>query len=279
MSWFSSISHWFTGTPPASPASRSFDPAAFIKMCEDDPAEARAMLAADQSMLAREIERTFEAYDERLKDLAGRVHNLTPKEFKREAKTIREAQDGLRRALRRLEVSAKTAKELKRELADWDDREDETPLHADHPTFRSEIIQSELRSRGVDVGAKDRFCSAAVDLPEVVAEQSHVPDRNAILWLTHDETGLHEVAPVVLPPAEKVEPLTMPEVEYLLTAIREATREAERWHGVPEDEHDEETLLQMHHLRDLHAVLKRLDREQGTSRDRLDLAICPRDLH
>ncbi|GEM_PF-5711305 len=64
----------------------------------------------------------------------------------------------------------------------------------------------------------------------------------------------------------------------LLRAIREATREAERWHALPQVEHGEDALEQVRQLRELHASLKRLDREQGIERARLTLAVRMRDI-
>jgi len=272
MSWITAMGDWLGGRTNIPATSRSFDPAAFIRVCEEDPEEARAMLAADQSALAREIEMTFEVYDARLEELATRVHALSPAEFKREAKKIREAQDGLRRALRRLEVSAKTAKELERELKLWQDRTNDAPLHADHPSFRSEIIASELRSRGLTVKE-----DVKVPAPEGERIFATPKSENAALWLTQMERSEPEEEET--PPADQVhEPLTMPQVEYLLQAIREATHEAERWHAVPPEEQDEEAVLQVRQLRDLHAALKKIDREQGVSRDRIELAVWPREM-
>lgn len=248
------------------------------------------MLAADQSTLAREIEQTFEAYDMRLQELAQRVHQLTPAQFRREAEVIREAQDGLRRALRRVEMSAKTARELKRELSEWQDREDDSPLHADHPSFRSEIIASELRSRGVDVGAGSSRPSGMpvdairsverIDLPtDQGGGTPPLPVENAMLMLTHDVATMPRRPMETFIEQEVHEPLTLPEVQHVLAAIREATREAERWHAIPSEDHDEDALVQVHHLRDLHALLKRLDREQGMNRDRLEMAVSQRQMH
>jgi len=224
MSWLSAIGDWLSGHAPSHAPSRSFDPKAFIALCKDDPEEARAMLAADQSALAREIEQTFAAYDTRLEELAERVHALTPAQFRREAKVIREAQDGLRRALRRVEVSAKTARELKRELGEWQDREDDSPVHADHPTFRSEIIASELRSRGVDVGAGlSRPSGMSVDSVSAIdmtsAQGAHIgaplPVENAMLVLTHDATSMPRRPMEAFAEQDVHEPLTLPEVEHV----------------------------------------------------------------
>ena len=258
---------------------QSFDPAAFIRVCEEDPARAKALLAADQMSLAQEIEETFQAYDERLEELASRTHRLSAKEVKHEAKRIRQAQDALRRALRRVEVSAKTAKELERELSLWEEREnDAQDLHADHPAVRAEMIRSELAVRGTEVPQRMREIPVAVNVEtEEADEEPAMKPVNAALWLTQDaaeagDEGSEEEEEISAP-------LSTPEAEHLLRAILEATREAERWHALPAEEHDEDTLYQLHQVRELHAALKRLDRENSIRRDRMAYAVSPRELH
>ena len=53
------------------------------------------------------------------------------------------------------------------------------------------------------------------------------------------------------------------------------THEAERWHG--HHQTDPESLEQVHYLRDLHAALKRIDREKGIRRNRLAYAVRMRE--
>ncbi len=67
------------------------------------------------------------------------------------------------------------------------------------------------------------------------------------------------------------------EAGLLLPAIRDATREAERWHAIPQTAQVEEALEQVRQLRELHASLKLLDRQLGVRRDRLALAMRMRD--
>lgn len=272
MSWLKSLKDLFA-PPQNRTAVQSFDPAAFIRVCEEDPARAKALLAADQMSLAQEIEETFQAYDERLEELASRTHRLSPKEVKREAKQIRQAQDALRRALRRVEVSAKTAKELERELSLWEEREnDAQDLHADHPAVRAEMIRSELAVRGEKARPREEPRAVKVAVPAA-------PPVNAALWLTHDD--IHPESTDIWDGGmeDDTEPLPSPEAEHLLRAILEATREAERWHALPEEEHDEDALYQLHQVRELHAALKQLDREYGIRRDRMAYAVSPREFH
>lgn len=75
------------------------------------------------------------------------------------------------------------------------------------------------------------------------------------------------------------EDIVFPQLHFegLLRAIRDATHEAERWHALPLSEHNEDTLDQVQHLKELHSVLKRFDRENGIRRDRIQLAIRMND--
>jgi hypothetical protein len=276
MSWFRAFKNFFSPSQEAS-AVQSFDPATFIAVCEEDPQRAKALLAADQMSLAQEIEETFRVYDERLEELASRTHDLSPKEVKREAKRIRASQDALRRALRRVEVSAKTAKELERELSLWEEREnDAAELHADHPAVRAEMIRSEMTVRGTPPRQNRR--ESPNDTPVLSGIIANPAPANVALFLTQDlrpkieERLMDEVE-------EPVEALPSPDAEHLLRAILEATREAERWHALPMEEHGEDALYQLHQVRELHAALKHLDREQGIRRDRVAIAVHPREFH
>jgi hypothetical protein len=70
-----------------------------------------------------------------------------------------------------------------------------------------------------------------------------------------------------------------PDTAHLIQAIREATREAERWHGYHSDDplSYAEAADQLRHVRSLHAALRTLDRRAGVNRDRLAFAVRMRD--
>ncbi len=201
-------------------------------------------LKAEQRALAEEVERLFRVFDERLRALAERTHELSPEALIGEAKMISEAQDGLRRVLRRFDATAKSTEELEQELGEWQQREEDSPLHADHPSIRAEIVHSELVCRGLLVTKVENPLSQTESFVEEIVEE-----------------------------AEEEEVST----ETFLLAIRDAAREAERWHSVPALELDHEVLDQVRHLRELHAHLKGLDRKQGITRDRLVYAVNPRE--
>jgi hypothetical protein len=251
MSWWSSVSNWLRA--PRSSQQQTE---------ETGDVHARRQLCEEQRALSSDIEKLFRVYDAKVRQLSSRLQGLSAEELEREVQDIRQTQDALKRLVRRAEVSTKTTSQLERELAGWESRGAEGELHADHPLIRAELIRSELLSRDPrsGVGSARPIMSSSLELaaPRVEASEAIPLDE-----------------PVVEERSQQVPVVFLPEIDatQLLAAIRDATREAERWHGVPDVQHDDEALAQLHHVRDLHAILKRLDRRRGVRRDRLAIAI------
>jgi hypothetical protein len=228
----------------------------------------RERLRMDQRILADEIEQLFHRFDGRLQDLASRAHTMLEAEGEEEADDLRAAQDGLRLAVRRLQASLKATREIERELAEWERRDDGGMLHADHPEIRAEILRSELAVRGITREVPDQFVA------QYIQKHADVEEGRPL------ETSRRMAEETIERPREYVfttpEPVTDMETQHLLHAIRDATREAERWHALPTEYHDGDAVDQVRHLRELHAILKRLDRARGVERDRLTFAVRPR---
>lgn len=225
----------------------------------------RKELEQEQRGLAHDIEELFRAYDGRLQGLSMRLRGLSERDIEREESSIRQAQDELRRLIRRFQASLRTRQELERELAEWSDRHDSGSFRADHPRVRAEIARSELEVRE-PVSIRSSAASRS--------ERRPVEMSVAVIEIPPDvESDSRMALEAQLPEAE---PLSQVDTEHLLRSIREATREAERWHAMPLTSEDDDALLQLHHLRELHAVLKRRDRVQGVRRDRVALAVSPR---
>jgi len=238
----------------------------------DGLSHAKAVLAAEQMQLADELERLFMAYDEKVQDLALRVRDLPPAAAEAEIARLRTVQQELQSAVRRLEAAAKTQQELEKELAYWQKRLDGRPQDRDKARRQAEVLRSELAIR---VPEEDvRLANPAV--PEIETSA-----RRPVMLSV--ETGRQPVPaePIRNHPeldAEVPDYGHWPSAESLVLAIRDATREAERWHAIPVEDHDEEALIQVRHVKELNAWLKRVDRRDGTVRDRLELAISPREL-
>lgn len=231
----------------------------FIKQCVgSDPEDLHALVEREQQDLEREVTETVQAIQGRMKILLQQIKELPAKNIQAELNTIHEAQDALRRLMRRYAASAKHSLELERELELWQQRMDEEgDLFADHPKVRSEIIRSELASRGITT--PERRITQAPILPSQCQDASS-SQKNAV-----PDTG-----PTFMP---------HPDSAYLIQAIREATREAELWHAQYAEDplYFKEAVDQVRQVRNLHAALKKVDRTQGVNRDRIALAIQLRD--
>ena len=256
-SWRERIRRWLRLGPRFS---GSFDPAAFERLCAEDPSAARDALTLDQRELADELGRTYAAYREKLNMLAARVRDMSASDVRREAAALRDAQDAIRRTLRRIDASAHSAEELEDELRDWEARQGERgPRHADHPDVRLEIVRSELHARGrapvlrVIPMEESPFGRLSCAIPQDAGRRTSDVGRG-----TQDEFP-------------DVGGLPSPDPDNLVAAIRQMTRDVER--GLSSENPEPETLDDLHELRSLHAALKRLDRERGASRDRVALAV------
>lgn len=263
MGWSSFFSRWFPRKREASDLRVSF-------------AE-QGRLKQEQRVLADEIEMLFRTFDQRLQDFALHADSLTETDFERQAEGLRAAQDGLRVALRRLESSMKGTRELERELAEWEGRMDGGTMHADHSDIRAEIIRSELAIRGVRRDVPERFVSRYIqkcdEMQNAADEETTVSPREKAAQEQEEDIRPREYV------FRAHDPVRIIDADRLVQAIREATHEAERWHALPLEVHDADATDQIRHLRELHAILKRLDREHGVVRDRLELAVNPRDIY
>ncbi len=228
--------------------------APFVEKCVENPSGARAFLAADQARLGKEIEEMYAAYDERLASLAGRVKTLSEEDLAREMDSIREAQDELRRIVRRFQTALKSTDELNRELDGWSSHPgDGLEVHADHPMVRAELVRSELAARNVEA-MRQSFEERQEENAETMEQVAHSAKPDIFEILVHE-----------------VDPRMVPDEPSLLAAIREAAREAAKWHGLPQELHSQDAVDQVKQFKDLHAYLKRWDRERGVRRDRSHL--------
>lgn len=259
-SWFQHALSWFK-KEPLEKRGISLDQEGFQHLCEQDPDAAQELLRADQKDLVGEFERTYAAYRSHLEQFSSRLADCFSPERRQELALLREAQDTLRRALRRLETSGKTARQLERELAEWQmlaqaqkDTPEKENLYADHPHVRLEMTRSELAIRQEMVGKikkeDEELAKGGVWTGLIEEEQDREGGKK-------EELEDEEVSSV--------------DSEHLLAALQRSIQEAERWHLIQQP--DEEALYQVHDVRQLHARLKQQDRLRGIHRDRLSLAI------
>ncbi len=251
--WRERILRWFHSEPPPSV---SFDPVYFERLCLENPERALAALQQGHRDLADEFERVYQDYERTLENTAIRLKTMKPSDLHREIRSLRDVHDALRRTLRRLDASMRSASEIERELGEWRTREKEGgPWHADHPKVRAEILRSELSVR------EEKPLNV---IPLESSPFAETPEQ-CRYEIVSDESRLSYSQEMQLPEVT---------AEQLIHAIRHANREAERWHESPEIGRD--AIDEVKELRRLHAMLKQRDRESGTMRDRIELAVNSR---
>ncbi|MFA4954650.1 MAG: hypothetical protein WC641_05035 [Patescibacteria group bacterium] len=251
MTWLDKAAAFLAGGPKSGDASRAFKSAACASTGKKNK------LALRQRDLAERLEELFRAYEERMEELAQSIRSLDEGCSEAEAERIKGLQESMRQAFLRLDAASRPAQDLKRDLMYWQNREDEAEAQE-----RIEILGSELALRG-----------EKISVPRETIKTEQAPAGTVAIQLMEQRDD-------ILPASSDTEDsLYLPEEEYLLCAIREATHEAERWHAIPVTGEDEDALIQVHHVRELNGALKEYDRKRGVSRDRLPLAIRLRVLN
>lgn len=230
--------------------------------CEtsEDAMRLRGVLEQDQRAIAQNLEGLFQAYDSRVREMSEQLHGMSEIEIETESESLAQSQDELKQLTRRLETAVLSRQQLERELGEWQDRAEECgPMHADHPKIRAEIVRSEIALREAYRCPFSSCSSLEWCADDVFMDENH----------GEMEEGQDDISPF----QEEMRRMQAVSPEQIIEAIREATREAERWHATSEERYGQDALDQMHHVRDLHAILKEIDREQGTSRDRVAMAV------
>lgn len=229
-----------------------------VEACLENPEVSLAELQDEQRRIADELEETFRVYDRKLQGAAKRIaslgaDSLTPKEWER----LRSEQLELWRLLRRAQAAQRSTRALAREVQEWREAEGAAlpEGHPDHPETRAEIVESELRVRGV-------FAS----VPRLAAEPLEEEVEDALRSAADAGDGVEEV----LTDASE-DRASVPEWadavtdDTLLREIHAHERELART-DAPGDLAD-----LVRGLRDLHAHLRLHDRAQGRPRVRFTL--------
>lgn len=218
----------------------SFDPEQFEALSAEDPESAHEALRQDYEELCEEFESQVVGLRSELARFGDRMANAEKERDGNGMRELRVRYDHLRRLLRRVEAALLGTRDLEEEAADWEARRGEHGIrHADHPAVRAEIARSELRLR------YDRTMAA-------------IPKKETLVYR------------LAVTPSASSDHFRL-ETERLLHAIRHATAEAEKWHDVPYPNQD--AAEHVRNVRELHALLKLMDREAGKRRDRLALAL------
>jgi hypothetical protein len=222
------------------------------------------LVQREQRLLEQDVREATALLATETRRLSARIAIMPPDIAKAETEALAKAQDALKRLMRRYAAALKRSEELERELALWQARRDEAgERHADHPATRAEVIRSELAVRGI-----------------VPAEPPALVPLSALGSGVGVGEGTEASSAALSSELEEIVYAPHPDTVHLIQAIREATREAERWHGYHSDDplSYAEAVDQLRHVRSLHAALKILDRRAGVDRDRLTFAVRMREV-
>jgi hypothetical protein len=242
--------------------------------CLDDPEGAIALLQEEQGRLAQELEETFVAYDAKVQQMAKRLLAMGEDAASdRELNRLRAEQLELWRLVRRAQAAARSSRELQREVREWASHpEGAVPFgHPDHPKTRTEIVESELRLRGIE-RMRDAEKSHAPYFEGSARDASVPGDVEAI---SVQGAPIMEVEDDASAPVPDSGPVWHPVSDgEILRAIASREREMSRLlqGGV-----DEVTAMELaafaRELRELHTHLREHDRRSAVRRSRWQLGI------
>lgn len=139
------------------------------------PAQAvRRALFSEQQQLAKDLRRTFHAYERRLAYLEQRVLSSSNEELLQDEHLLKEAHQALVEVLERLRTADMSAENLLREWRDWE-RTNDRDASKDHRS-RIELLRSELNLRGILPSSESRHVISTPKTP-IKKKRSYVPTR------------------------------------------------------------------------------------------------------
>ena len=172
---------------------------------------------------------------------------------------ITQRQNQLNQVLMRAQTGLRRSTKLQQERTEWQRRMSEpAPCNLHHPAIRFEILESELKTRDMLAG----------NLPEPVktSEAVYFQPKNDEQEEVAENT---KPAGIVYVGLDSANYLDIP-TSGLIRQIKDISKEIALHHHSPDGDSNE-MLDFAHQLKQMHAVLKKQDRKNGTNRDRIAL--------
>ncbi|MFA6100079.1 MAG: hypothetical protein WC750_04370 [Patescibacteria group bacterium] len=218
-------------------------------------------LIEDQKYLAQKLAKTFEDYELQLNKIAALFEECRQGELGRLMPYIQKLQQELRMALTKADLAVSDRADLKREMADWNRRK-ETGL-ADE-SLRLRCLMSELELRGdasqPSIAREESKKIEALPTDELVAVEDEP--------MHHTVQGEPEEARGGVYYTDSASQYLENDAEHLVLNIRDLSRELAHYQQSPEVE-PTESLRLARQIKDLHALLRKADRQSGAKRDRI----------
>ncbi len=217
-------------------------------------------LMNEQRALNERAAKMLDVYERKIEKIAALLEECRQGDIERLAPHIRQLQMDLKNALMRAELAGTETSDLERELADWQYR---WRNGSEEPSPRYKSLLLELRSRGKEI-SDNQYQSDVID--QGLSEEKPIyfdlktldeePDEEeavgAVIYSNQGATGL-ETDP-----------------EQLVLHIKDLSRELARYKQDPTSE-PTESLRMARQIRQLHAILRKIDRKSGDYRDRIGL--------
>jgi len=221
---------------------------------------------AEQRDLSHNLGKMIDRTERALNDIAVELKADKPHD-KQSLAQIHQRQARIRLAITRLETALQRTQDLERELTEWNlprlKHEQRDRMRAD---VKNEIIKSELAVRELLQGRKARVEKPVIDksdgfaLTEPKIVTFDVPMKIADGKITRTASSLR----ISRLDANHLEPSS----ENIVRSIRELSNELSKHEQVPKKDVKELASL-AHQIRDLHAILRRVDKKFGKMRDRI----------
>lgn len=239
-------------------------PHAFLKQAKIKDDGSIKSLVSEQRDLSNRFEALMSRLENSLDSMSSTIKSLNVND-RRILENLRKKQEGLRLAMTRLEAALSNRSDVERELVGWKralentDRKD--CLRA---SLKAEIFRSEATIRSaIESGRPIEVQSASV-----ARETAVIPSK-----IVHTATEeLPQQADIEFKPRiarAEAKHLT-PEAAHIVRSIRELSNELARHEQSPVPNQKEMASV-TRQIRDLHVVLRKIDKKFGKIRDRIEM--------
>ncbi|MHB8830629.1 MAG: hypothetical protein ACYC44_00710 [Patescibacteria group bacterium] len=218
-------------------------------------------LMNEQRVLNERAVRMLEVYERKTEKIAALLEECRQGDIERLAPHIRQLQMDLKNALMRAELAGAETSDLERELADWQYRWKNGSEELS-PRYKSLLV--ELKSRG-SLSSSGELDEIRGPIPDASEEKPIYFDLGTL----KDEPDGEEAVGAVMYSSQEATGLET-DPEQLVLHIKDLSRELARYKQDPTSE-PTESLRMARQIRQLHAILRKIDRKSGDYRDRIGL--------
>jgi len=224
-------------------------------------------LRSEQRDLAQSLGKMIDQAEKSLNEISAALKQSKPHD-KQALARIRERQAKIRMALLRFETALQRKQELERELSEWERPQSKGHFDQMRRNIKSELLRSELAMRDLlDGKHKKNETIEADNIKEPISAASQPEKFEMPVGIT--ESKIFRSAPSLRISHEQTNHLE-PRTENLIRSIREVSMELSKHEQAPDKDVKELASL-AHQIRDLHAILRKVDKKFGKMRDRIAL--------